>query len=78
MVAGEPKLRSIGLGWSNFQLMRRTLPTIGRQVGVGPKVLADQLGHELGVSLDVYAQRYLAQKAVAVTRLEAAILQSTE
>ena len=71
----EPKLRKVGLAWANFQVMRRTLPSLGRQEGVDPKVVADQLGHGLGVSLDVYAQTNLAQKAAAVTRLEVAILQ---
>lgn len=71
----EPKLREVGLAWANFQVMRRTLPSLGREQGADPKVVADQLGHGLGVSLDVYTQADLAQKAATVTRLENAILQ---
>ena len=34
--------------------MRRTHASLSRQAGIDPKLVADQLGHGLGVNLDVY------------------------
>jgi hypothetical protein len=34
--------------------MCRTRGSLARQAGIDPKVVADQLGHGLGVNLDVY------------------------
>jgi hypothetical protein len=42
----------------------------GEKRGVDPKVAADQRGHGLGVSMDVYTQSDLDQKLRAVQALE--------
>jgi integrase len=39
-----PKLQAVGLGWANFQVMRRTHATLMRQLKADPKLVADQLG----------------------------------
>ena len=39
-----------------------------------PKVVADQLGHGIGVNLDVYTKSDLEQQAQAVQKLESAVL----
>jgi len=44
------KLLPIGLGWVNFQVMRRTHASLGHRAKVDPKVAADQRGHGIGVS----------------------------
>jgi hypothetical protein len=43
------------------------------KAGVDPKVGADQRGHGIGVSLDVYTKSDHEQKRAAVRRLERAI-----
>ena len=69
----EPQLRTLGLQWANFQVMRRTHASLARRAGIDPKVVADQLGHGLGVNLDVYTKSDLAQRAAAVKKLEIAV-----
>ena len=65
-----PKLEGVGLGWCNFQVMRRTHATLMRQLKADPKLVADQLGHTVDVSLNVYAQSPVAGRAVIVNELE--------
>ena len=50
------KLEAVGLGWVNFQVMRRTHASLGHRAKVDPKVSADQRGHGIGVALDVYTK----------------------
>jgi integrase len=69
-----PKLEKIGLGWATFQVMRRTNASLSRKAKVDDKVAADQRGHGLGVSLEVYSQSDLEQKIEAVNRLEAEVV----
>jgi integrase len=71
----QPKLATIGLDWVTFQVMRRTNASLGHKQGVDPKVAADQRGHDLGVSLGVYAQADLEQKLDAVRALDSAVIQ---
>lgn len=65
-----PVLKSLGLEWATFQVMRRTNASRMQRVGVDPKVGADQRGHGLGVSLEVYTVSGLEAKSEAVQRLE--------
>lgn len=51
-----PKLAKVGLGWANFQVMRRTHSSLMKQLGVDPKLVADQLGHTLDVNQNVYTE----------------------
>jgi len=55
--------------------MRRANASLGRKAGIDGKVAADQRGHGLGVSLDVYANSDLSQKMEAVRKLEAVLIQ---
>ena len=68
-----PKLKEIGLGWVNFQVMRRTHSTLMNQLKVDPKLVADQLGHTLDVNQNVYTVPDLARRQEAVNLLEAAV-----
>src|SRR5581483_11033209 len=45
-----PRLKAVGLGWVNFQVMRRTHSSLMSALKVDPKVVADQLGHTLDVN----------------------------
>ena len=46
----------------------------GRQAGIDPKLVADQLGHALGVNLDVYTVAALDRRQDAVEVLEASLV----
>ncbi len=70
----RPNLEKVGLEWANFQVMRRTHASLGHEVGVDPKVAADQRGHGLGVALDVHTQASLEKRAEAAEKLERAVL----
>ena len=69
-----PKLKGIGLGWINFQVMRRTHSSLMRDLDVDPKIVADQQGHTLDVHLNVYAQTSMGSRSNAVMQLESALV----
>lgn len=70
-----PKLQAVGLEWANFQVMRRTHATLMRQLKADPKLVADQLGHTVDVSLNVYAQSPVEGRLVIVNELESLLVQ---
>lgn len=70
----RPRLKLAGLEWANFQVMRRTFSTLGKAAGGDPKALADQAGHDIGVSINVYMQTPLEGKLELVRNLEKFIL----
>jgi hypothetical protein len=72
----QPRLDPVGLGWVNFQVLRRTNASLSRKANVDDKVSADQRAHGLGVSMNVYAISDLEQKIEAVTKLEAEVTRS--
>jgi integrase len=68
-----PRLEKVGLGWATFQVLRKTNATLSRKAGVDAKVSADQRGHGLGVSMEVYTISDRQQKREAVQKLESAV-----
>jgi len=60
------RLWKVGLGWVDFHVMRRTHSSLMRDLGVDPKIVADQQGHTLDVNLNVYAQTSLERRIEAV------------
>ena len=70
----KPKLKPLGLGWANFQAMRRTHASLGHDAGVDPKVAADQRGHGIGVALDVYTHSSVETRRGAAEKLERSVL----
>ena len=54
--------------------MGPTHASLSRKAGIDPKVVADQLGYGIGVSLDVYTKSDLQQRIMAVTRLESEVV----
>jgi integrase len=70
----KPRLAPIGLGWANFQALRRTHASIGHELEIDPKVSADQRGHGIGVAIDVYTKSPMKSKGEAANRLERAVL----
>jgi integrase len=69
----KAKLEPIGLGWVDFQVMRRTHASLGHEAKVDPKVAADQRGHGIGVALD-YTKSSIKDRATAAKRLERSVL----
>ena len=74
----QPKLERVGLGWATFQILRKTNASLSKKFGIDPKVAADQRGHGLGVSMEVYTSSDLEQKRAAVNKLEAAVLRKLQ
>lgn len=70
----QPKLEKVGLGWTTFQVMRRTHATLMNALGVNGKLVADQLGHSLDVSQNVYTQSPVESRLDGVNQLEASLL----
>ena len=70
----KPKLEPLGLGWANFQVLRRTHASLGHDAGVDPKVAADQRGHGIGVALDVYTHSSVETRRGAAEKLELSVL----
>ncbi|MGA2475697.1 MAG: tyrosine-type recombinase/integrase [Terriglobia bacterium] len=68
-----PRLKSVGLEWVNFQVMRRTHASLMRELKVDPKVVADQLGHSVDVDLNVYTKTALAPRKEALETFESAL-----
>lgn len=71
----QPVLKTVGLEWATFQVLRRTNASLGRKANVDDKVAADQRGHGLGTSLEVYSFSNLQQKLAAVAKLESEVIQ---
>lgn len=68
-----PKLRAIGLGWINFQVLRRSCSSMLSDLGVDGKVVADQLGHTLDVNQNVYTRVGFERQEEAMNRLDSAL-----
>jgi integrase len=70
----QPRLKTVGLEWATFQVLRRTHASLGHDAGIDPKVAADQRGHGIGVAIDVYTKAALSKRAEAAEQLERAVL----
>jgi len=68
-----PQLKAVGLGWVNFQVMRRTHSCLLKELGVDPQVRAEQMGHTVDVNENVYTKTSLERRREAVNRLESAL-----
>ena len=65
----RPRLRAVGLGWVNFQVMRRTHASLMNKLEVDPKIVAERLGHTLDVNLNVYTKAGHNRRKQAALRL---------
>ena len=54
--------------------MRRTHSSWMHERGEDPKTVADQMGHDVNVNLNVYTQTPIETKLEAVKRLESAFV----
>jgi integrase len=70
----RPRLKKVGLDWVNFQVMRGTYSSLMPEMDVDPKVVADLMGHDVNVNLNVYTQTSIETKLEAVDVLESAFV----
>jgi integrase len=70
----KPKLNGVGLGWVNFQILRRSATTLMAELKIDVKVRAEQQGHTPDVNELIYRQVRLSEKQEAVAALESALL----
>ncbi len=70
----QPVLATAGLGWVNFQVMRRTHATLMKALGADGKLVADQVGHSLDVNQNVYTQSPVESRLMIVNQLEERLL----
>jgi integrase len=66
----QPRLKAVGLGWVNFQVMRRSHASLLSDLGVDPQVRADQMGHGVDVNQNEYTRASLERRKEAVNTLE--------
>jgi hypothetical protein len=53
---------------------RRTHSSLMRELGVDPKIVADGMGHDVSVNLNVYTQTSIDSRLEAVQTLESAFV----
>jgi integrase len=70
----RPRLTTVKLEWVDFQAMRRTHSSLMRELGVDPKIVADSMGHDVNVNLNVYTQTSIETKLEAVEVLGSAFV----
>lgn len=70
----RPALAKLGLGFVNFQVMRRTHASLMRDLGVDPKIVADLMGHDLSVNLNVYTSTSMESRLAAAETLGSALV----
>jgi hypothetical protein len=59
---------TVGLEWVSLQVLQRTNASPSRKLKIDYKVSADQRGHGLGVSLEVYSRSDLEEMLEAVIK----------
>ena len=69
----DRQLKTAGLGWVDFHVMRRTHSTLMNEIHDDPKLVADQLGHTVDVNQNVYTRASVARRKTAVDALENAL-----
>ena len=71
-----PRLSKVGLGWANFQVMRRTHSSLLGDLGVDPQVRAEQMGHGVDTNANVYTHASFDRRLQAVNDLEERIMET--
>jgi integrase len=65
-----PKLATVGLGWINFRVLRRSCSSLMNDQGTDGKVVAGQLGHRLDTNQSVYTRVAFDRQVEAVNKLD--------
>jgi integrase len=69
----RPTLTKIGLGWVNYQVLRRSAVTLLNATGADGTVVAAQCGHTVDVSTNVYNRVGIERQLAAVQTLDNAL-----
>ena len=67
-------MKTVGLDWVDYRVMRRTHSSLMNERGVSPKVIADQQGHTVDVNLNVYTSSSIEARTEALEALESAFV----
>jgi integrase len=66
----KPAARKLGIGWVNWQVLRRSYATWLIEAGADPKAVQGQMRHSrIGPTMDIYAQFVPAAQRRAVTQM---------
>jgi len=65
----RPQLKTVGLEWVCYRVMRRTHSSLMNAQGIDPKLVADQQGHGLDVNQNVYTMTSVESRLEAVEAL---------
>ena len=65
-----PTLDHLKITGVTFQALRRTCASTLNNLGIDGKLVADQLGHTLDVSQNVYTKTGIARQQEAITQLD--------
>ncbi len=65
----RPRLKSVGLGWVCYRVMRRTHSSLMNEQGIAAKLIADQQGHGVDVNQNVYTMTSVESRLEAVESL---------
>ena len=74
----KPGSKKLGWNGRRSRFLRKTNASLSKKEGIDQKVAADQRGHGIGVSLEVYTMSDMAQKKAAVKKLEAAVVREPQ
>jgi integrase len=66
----KPTLEKLKMTGVTFQALRRTCASTLNNLGIDGKLVADQLGHTLDVSQNVYTKTGIARQQEAITQLD--------
>lgn len=70
----RPRLRPVGLGWMNFEVLRRSHSTLHKQRKSDLKIIADQQGHGMRAHLEDYVQSKVHERKAEASKLDADFL----
>jgi hypothetical protein len=66
----RPTLAKVGLGWVNYQVLRRSAVTLLNGLGTDSTIVAAQCGHTVDVSLNTYNKVGIARQQAAIQALD--------
>lgn len=69
----RPTLAKLGLGWVNYQVLRRSAVTLLNATGADGSIVAAQCGHTVDVSTNVYNKVGIERQLSAVQTLDDAL-----
>lgn len=70
----RPRLRPVGLGWINFEVLRHSHSTLHKQRDSDLKIIADQQGHGMRTHLEDYVQSKVHERKAEASKLYADFL----